>query len=106
MTQLTAYQMEDYQKPLKIKFVGEEGIDEGSISFIFVYVRWVSFDFDLVGGLLKEFFQLIVLHIFDPGYGMFVYNEENRTVWFNRNSLDTGQFTLVGIVCVYVCGCM
>lgn len=37
--------------------------------------------------------------IFKPDYGMFVYNEETRTFWFNPASLDSGiEFQLVGIV--------
>ncbi len=42
-------------KPLKVKFLGEDGVDEG--------------------GVRKEFFQLIVRQIFDVNYGMFIYNE-------------------------------
>lgn len=45
----------DFKKPLKVKFEGEVGIDEG--------------------GLVKEWFQLLVAQIFSPQYGMFVRNE-------------------------------
>lgn len=37
---------EDLKKPLKVQFVGEEGVDEGGVS--------------------KEFFQLIIKEILDP----------------------------------------
>ena len=49
---------EDLKKPLKVQFVGEDGIDEG--------------------GVQKEFFQLIMSQIFDVNYGMFTYDEELR----------------------------
>ena len=32
------------------------------------------------GGVSKEFFQLVVEEIFNPDFGMFVYNEETRQV--------------------------
>ena len=49
---------DDLKKPLKVQFVGEDGIDEG--------------------GVQKEFFQLIFAQIFDVSYGMFVYDEDSR----------------------------
>jgi ubiquitin-protein ligase E3 A len=38
---------------VQVKFIGEEGVDEG--------------------GLQKEFFQLLVRECFNPEFGMFVY---------------------------------
>lgn len=65
------------KKPLKIHFVGEEGVDEG--------------------GVKKEFFQLLVKEIFDPGFGMFCYYEEQRRVWFNPDTFESGaNFEIVG----------
>ncbi|XP_057824874.2 uncharacterized protein LOC131036882 isoform X3 [Cryptomeria japonica] len=70
---------EDLKKPLKVQFIGEDGIDEG--------------------GVQKEFFQLLVRDIFDPKYGMFSYNEETRLFWFNNPPWDVSEeFELVGIV--------
>jgi len=70
---------QDLKKQLKVQFVGEEGIDEG--------------------GVQKEFFQLIVKQIFDPRYGMFLYNDEMRQFWFNGQSLENEtEFELIGIV--------
>ena len=70
---------EDLKKPLKVQFVGEEGIDEG--------------------GVQKEFFQLIISQIFDVSYGMFTYDDEQRTFWFNRASLESDrEFELIGIL--------
>eukprot|EP00826_Nyctotherus_ovalis_P036151 TRINITY_DN3187_c0_g7_i2.p2 TRINITY_DN3187_c0_g7~~TRINITY_DN3187_c0_g7_i2.p2 ORF type:complete len:352 (-),score=92.51 TRINITY_DN3187_c0_g7_i2:1273-2328(-) len=69
----------NFRKELKVKFVGEEGVDSG--------------------GVKKEFFQLIVRQIFDPAYSMFNYNEEVRTYWFNPDSLEAPiKFELVGFI--------
>lgn len=69
---------EDLKKQLKIKFVGEEGIDEG--------------------GVKKEWFQLLVKEIFDAKYGMFNTDKANRLQWFNPASEDFGEFELLGKV--------
>eukprot|EP00879_Flechtneria_rotunda_P008144 GHRR01008529.1.p1 GENE.GHRR01008529.1~~GHRR01008529.1.p1 ORF type:complete len:494 (+),score=174.37 GHRR01008529.1:547-2028(+) len=67
------------KKPLKVKFVGEEGVDEG--------------------GPQKEFFQLLVRQCFNPEFGMFVYSDETRLHWFHASNinLDT-EFELIGIL--------
>eukprot|EP00899_Mesostigma_viride_P014895 jgi/Mesvir1/23406/Mv21098-RA.1 len=67
---------DEVKKPLKVQFVGEEGVDEG--------------------GVKKEFFQLIVRSIFDPKYGMFSYDEDTRNFWFNAWSDDLSEFELIG----------
>lgn len=41
----------DLKKQLFVEFAGEQGLDEGGVS--------------------KEFFQLVVEHIFNPDYGMY-----------------------------------
>nr|CAD7264827.1 unnamed protein product [Timema shepardi] len=69
----------DLKKQLVVEFEGEQGIDEGGVS--------------------KEFFQLIVEEIFNPDYGMFTFQQETQTVWFNPTSFESNaQFTLIGIV--------
>ncbi|GFG33317.1 hypothetical protein Cfor_09976 [Coptotermes formosanus] len=69
----------DLKKQLVVEFEGEQGIDEGGVS--------------------KEFFQLIVEEIFNPDYGMFTFQNESQTVWFNPTSFESdAQFTLIGIV--------
>ncbi|XP_046395665.1 ubiquitin-protein ligase E3A isoform X1 [Ischnura elegans] len=69
----------DLKKQLVVEFEGEQGIDEGGVS--------------------KEFFQLIVEEIFNPDYGMFTFQQETGTVWFNPTSFESdAQFTLIGIV--------
>lgn len=74
---------DDLRKPLKVTFfsdgVAEEGVDQGGVS--------------------REWFQLLVAEIFKPDYGMFTYQEETRTFWFNRLSpADHAEFQLVGVV--------
>ncbi len=69
----------NFRKEIKVKFVGEEGVDSG--------------------GVRKEFFQLIVKQIFDPAYGMFNYNEETRTFWFNPETFEPPiKFELIGFI--------
>lgn len=51
MTQLGA-KGRSLKKPLKVKFVGEEGVD--------------------VGGVRKEFFHLLIDELFNPNYAMFL----------------------------------
>ena len=47
----------NFRKPLRIKFVGELGVDEG--------------------GVQKEFFLLLIRKLLDPAYTMFTFNEES-----------------------------
>ncbi|KAJ1723419.1 hypothetical protein LPJ53_002229 [Coemansia erecta] len=67
----TLYQLDlklsqDLRKQLKVRFVGEEGVDEG--------------------GVQKEFFQLIVRDVFAPKYGIFKANDESQYHWFSHQS--------------------
>jgi len=79
MRQLANKQPTDLKKPLKIHFKGEKGID--------------------AGGLRKEFFQLIIGELFDARYGMFLINEETRTLAFNPDSMEsTFEFELLGVL--------
>lgn len=77
LQQLAAHQL-DLKKPLKVVFSGEDAIDEGGVS--------------------KEFFQLLVRDLFNVSYGMFVYDDEARTFWFNSTSMESElEFQLVGV---------
>ncbi|KAK5175634.1 putative E3 ubiquitin-protein ligase [Saxophila tyrrhenica] len=68
---------EDMKKGLRVHFTGEEGID--------------------AGGLRKEWFLMLVRDIFDPNHGLFVYDDESNTCYFNPNSFETSdQYFLVG----------
>ncbi|KAI8929326.1 hypothetical protein BC831DRAFT_444044 [Entophlyctis helioformis] len=69
----------DLKKKLRISFSNEEGVD--------------------AGGLTKEWFLLLVRQLFDPQYGMFVFDEDSRLCWFNVSSFENvAQFQLVGII--------
>ncbi|RGB41112.1 hypothetical protein C1646_649703 [Rhizophagus diaphanus] len=69
----------ELKKSLRIEFVGEDGVD--------------------AGGLRKEWFLLLVRHLFDPKFGMFTWDEDSKLCWFNPASLETSdQYYLVGIV--------
>ena len=67
------------KKPLKVKFEGEPGVDEG--------------------GVQKEFFQLLVREIFDVGYGMFDVNQETNLYYFKKDTFESPlKFELIGII--------
>ena len=67
------------QNPIKVKFIGEQGVDEG--------------------GVRKEFFMLLTRQLFDPNYGMFSYNEKTRLYWFNYCSFEPKiKYELIGII--------
>jgi E3 ubiquitin-protein ligase HECTD2 len=68
---------EELKKGLRVHFTGEEGVD--------------------AGGPRKEWFLMLVRDIFDPNHGMFVYDEDSQTCYFNPNSFETSdQYYLVG----------
>ncbi|MEW5310744.1 MAG: hypothetical protein WDW38_002511 [Sanguina aurantia] len=69
----------DLMKPLRVHFIGEEGID--------------------AGGVKKEFFQLLVACLLSAQYGMLDLVPESRTYWFNPSSLEGHEsFMLIGLV--------
>jgi len=69
----------NFKKPMKVKFQGEQGVDEG--------------------GVKKEFFQLITRQLFTPDYGMFTTKENDRFLWFNMNSIEAPlNFELAGMI--------
>jgi hypothetical protein len=51
----------DLFKPLRVHFIGEEGID--------------------AGGVKKEFFQLLIGELLSVDFGMLVYQPETHTYW-------------------------
>ncbi|XP_028404345.1 probable E3 ubiquitin-protein ligase HERC4 [Dendronephthya gigantea] len=70
----------EYKKPLQIVFQGEQAVD--------------------AGGVKKEFFLLLMRDILDPKYGMFKTIEENRLIWFNKQSFEEEMmFLLIGVIC-------
>ncbi|KAJ1555372.1 hypothetical protein HK096_002642, partial [Nowakowskiella sp. JEL0078] len=81
LEQLSRVPSKELKKPLKVRFVagGEEGMDQG--------------------GVQKEFFQVLMNLLLDPGYGLFVTDEETKYVWINGASLESERtFELVGVV--------
>ncbi|KAF9925187.1 putative E3 ubiquitin-protein ligase HTD2 [Linnemannia zychae] len=80
LVQLQHKSHEDLKKQLKVKFVNEEGIDEG--------------------GVQKEFFQLAMRELIDPKYGMFTMNDESRLCWFAQSPLEDelalDEYNMVG----------
>jgi ubiquitin-protein ligase E3 A len=65
------------KKPLKVKFKGEAGVDEG--------------------GVRKEFFQVMTRQLFTIDYGMFIEEAETNTLWFNHDSdASPVQWELLG----------
>ncbi|KAF9347192.1 putative E3 ubiquitin-protein ligase, partial [Mortierella sp. NVP85] len=78
LTQISRNEL-DLDKSLRIEFIGEDGVD--------------------AGGLRKEWFLLLVRQLFDPQYGMFVYDDQSSHCWFNPASFESlSQFYLVGVV--------
>jgi E3 ubiquitin-protein ligase HECTD2 len=67
----------EIKKGLRVQFIGEEGVD--------------------AGGLRKEWFLLLAKEIFDPQYGLFIYDEDSHFCYFNPNSLENSDvYFLVG----------
>ncbi len=74
----------DLKKKLKISFVNEPGLD--------------------MGGLTKEWFQLLIKSIFEPDNGMFVYHPHSRCYWFSLSAsrhhqqATLRQYNLIGVL--------
>ncbi|CAG5130186.1 unnamed protein product [Candidula unifasciata] len=74
-----AKKQHDLKKKLKVSFTGEPGLD--------------------MGGLTKEWFLLLVRQIFQPNYGMFIYDKQAGVHWFCPRPCDNYQeFNLVGVL--------
>ncbi|KAL5963585.1 putative E3 ubiquitin-protein ligase HERC4 [Taenia solium] len=70
----------DLKRPLKVRFSDEEAIDDG--------------------GVLKEFFILIMRELLNPAYGMFKEYPESRMLWFNESNMESpSMFNMVGALC-------
>jgi len=70
---------QDLRRPLKVQFVGEEGVDEG--------------------GVAKEYFRLLSGQIFAPEYAMFRMDPDSRYLWFDPASpCEHEDFWVVGAV--------
>lgn len=68
----------DLFKPLRVHFIGEDGVD--------------------AGGVKKEFFQLLMVELLSQDYGMLVFQEETRTYWFDPGTYESDDaFFLLGL---------
>uniref|UniRef100_A0A8D9ALL9 Probable E3 ubiquitin-protein ligase HERC4 n=2 Tax=Cacopsylla melanoneura TaxID=428564 RepID=A0A8D9ALL9_9HEMI len=78
--ELAQYTPNDFKKPLRVKFTGEEAED--------------------AGGVRREFLMLLLKEILDPKYGMFKEYEETRSIWFSEESFeDQNMYYLIGTLC-------
>ncbi|CAH1783947.1 unnamed protein product [Owenia fusiformis] len=74
-----AKKQHDLKKKLKVTFTGEPGLD--------------------MGGLTKEWFLLLIRQIFQPEYGMFIYDNKAKVHWFSSAVCENYQeFNLVGVL--------
>lgn len=79
LSEISRQWKKDLFKPLRVHFIGEEGID--------------------AGGVKKEFFQLLVTEMLSQDYGMLLFQSESNTYWFNANSWeDEDQYLLLGLI--------
>lgn len=68
---------DELKKGLRVHFFGEEGVD--------------------AGGPRKEWFLTVAREVFNAEHGLFVYDDESRTCYFNPNTFETSdQYYLVG----------
>lgn len=70
--------------PLKVKFAGEEGQDEG--------------------GVRREFFQVLIRRLFDESYGMFMHDPDTHATWFSQSIIDSEDTDQLFQVCGTVIG--
>jgi len=77
----------DLKMPLRVSFIGEEGLD--------------------AGGVRKEFFQLLSAELFNPDFGMFREIGKTRSLWFNNtvgsimdieDVSQTDEYKIVGVI--------
>ena len=68
VNELNRYSAQELQRPLRVKFIGEDGIDQGGVS--------------------AEFFRLVVTALMSPQYALFDYNDEMRHCWYNAADCD------------------
>ncbi|CAD8203627.1 unnamed protein product [Paramecium octaurelia] len=65
------------KNPLKVQFIGEQGVDEG--------------------GPKREFFRLMMEKLISPDYGMFIPKNNGTVYWFNPKSFEMPiYYSLIG----------
>lgn len=79
VAELAQKQPRELHKPLRIQFIGEDGVDEG--------------------GVRKEFYQELLEHLLSPDYGMYEYHEDTRFHWFRKDFMEPAHsWALIGIM--------
>lgn len=79
LSEVSRQRPRDLYKPLRVHFIGEDGVD--------------------AGGVKKEFFQLLMAELLCPDYGMLVFQQESGTYWFNPATLESdNEFLLLGLM--------
>lgn len=79
LEELSRQSRNDLRKPLRLVFIGEEGVD--------------------AGGLKKEWFQLLMEQMLDPDFGLVTHNEETNALLLNAHSLEPeDHFFLLGLI--------
>jgi hypothetical protein len=76
MNEISRQRPKDLLKPLRVHFIGEDGID--------------------AGGVKKEFFQLLVTEMLSPDYGMLIF----LPVWTSISPLSlcmAGRYATVAV---------
>ena len=78
LTQLQLVSGADLKKKLKVKFIGEDGVD--------------------AGGVAREFFAIMIRDLFNVQYGMFEVQDESNCVWFNASAMEenASEYELIG----------
>ncbi|KAH8862843.1 putative E3 ubiquitin-protein ligase HERC4 [Schistosoma japonicum] len=80
LSHLTMANPADFKKLLKVQFENEEAVDEG--------------------GVMKEFFLLVMRDLLNPVYGMFRCYPESHMLWFNESTMESENvFLMAGILC-------
>mmetsp|Transcript_3574 Transcript_3574/g.8967 ORF Transcript_3574/g.8967 Transcript_3574/m.8967 type:complete len:783 (+) Transcript_3574:51-2399(+) len=77
MTKFSGLGERELRRPLRVIFQGEEGAGLG---------------------VTREFFQVALRSFLDVGAGLFRYNEQQRTYWFNEEADNVEAFRACGIL--------
>lgn len=79
MNEIYRRQKRELMRPLKVRMVGEEGIDHG--------------------GVQQEFFRVAIAEALNPDYGVFTTDPTTRMSWFHPSSPEPAyKFELLGIL--------
>jgi hypothetical protein len=113
--QLSTKDLRDFRKSLKVQFVGEEAIDQGTNPIASLHCVQTARCRRRSEGVLPTdretnlqstvclFFLCETSGVFDGSslvrYGMFLRDASTQRYWFNQASFDLSEFKLIGYVC-------